>query len=362
MPSPVTKKNVQTLYSTPYLHVNSTEAVLNSNQQQIEKNSLLNFDSIVLPIDTSVARRRSKYDPKTIARDILISTGRHPSERPLNRHLQSLKDFRVVDNRSDLSTFRWDIVDPGGDEVGSLNKGLKERAAAKMAAGSRKGPMPTRGNSFGINTKLRNLSELRNETIEIEEDDAMDVDDEGMPPPQSVRASKEGTQTSGRRPGREARNSAPNYTPMPATELRKLQHDAGGRYREDSEQTPSGAEEKPPAEYVNFACKWEKCDRVLVNLATLRRHISIMHGKHDDVVTQGKVCMWHGCGNMDYSAENDATPGTYCDNLKLFRQHMEDTHLKSVAFLYGDGAKTDVYGMFLIHLVTLFPTLNFDKL
>ena len=349
MPTPGTQKNVQTLYSIPYLQVDSIEEVSNSYQQQIAKNPLLNLDGIVLPIDTSVARRRSKYDPKTIARDILISTGRHPSERPLNRHLEPLKDFRAVDNQSDLSTFRWDIVDPGGDEVGSLNKELKElAAAAKMAAGSRRGPVPTRGNSFRINTKPRNPSALRNETIEIEDDDAMDVDDEGMPSPQSVRASKEGTQTPGRRPGREVRNPAPNYTPMPAAEPRKLQHDAGRRYCEDLEQTPSEAEEKPPAEYVKFACKWEKCDHVLVNLATLRRHIFIMHGKHDDVVTQGKVCMWHGCGNKDYSAENDATPGTYCDNLKLFKQHMEDTHLKSVAFLYGDGAKTDVYSMFLI--------------
>lgn len=347
MLTPGMQKNVQTLYSTPNLQTNSIEEGSRSYQQHIAKNPLLNFDGIVLPIDTSVARRWSKYDPKTITRDILISTGRHPSEHPLNSHLEPLKNFRAVNNQSDLSTFRWDIVDPGGDEVGSLKKELRERlAAAKMAAGSRRGPVPTRGNPFGINTKPRNLSRLRNETIEIEDDDAMDVDDEGMPPPQSVRAPKEGTQTPGRRSEREARNPAPKYRPMPAAELRKLQHDAGRRYRVDTEQTPPEAEGKPPAEYVKFACNWEKCDRVLVNLATLRRHIFIMHGKHDDVVQQGKVCMWHGCGNKDYSAEHYTTPGTFCENLKVFREHMEDTHLKSVAFLYGDGAKTDVYGMF----------------
>ena len=104
MPIPGTQKNVETLYSTPYLQVNSIEENSNSHQQDIAKNPLLNFDGIVLPIDTSVARRRSKYDPKTIARDILISTGRHPSERPLNRHLEPLKYFRAVDNKSDLST------------------------------------------------------------------------------------------------------------------------------------------------------------------------------------------------------------------------------------------------------------------
>ena len=59
------------------------------------------------------ARHCSSYDVKTIARDILISSGKHPTMAPLNHHLEILREkFDYVNNDSDLSTFRWDIVDP----------------------------------------------------------------------------------------------------------------------------------------------------------------------------------------------------------------------------------------------------------
>jgi hypothetical protein len=41
-------------------------------------NPFKDFEDIVKPIDRSVALRKSRYDPKTIARDILIATARHP--------------------------------------------------------------------------------------------------------------------------------------------------------------------------------------------------------------------------------------------------------------------------------------------
>lgn len=64
------------------------------------------------------ALRRSTYNPKTIARDILISAGKHPTLPPLNHHLDILRrKFTHVDFTSDLSTFRWDLVDPGRQEV-----------------------------------------------------------------------------------------------------------------------------------------------------------------------------------------------------------------------------------------------------
>ena len=62
------------------------------------------------------ALRRSEYNPKTIARDFLLATGSHPDMDPLNAHLDRLrKRFRSVNLDSDLSTFRWDLVEPGQD-------------------------------------------------------------------------------------------------------------------------------------------------------------------------------------------------------------------------------------------------------
>ncbi|KAI9828095.1 MAG: hypothetical protein M1832_003622 [Thelocarpon impressellum] len=77
---------------------------------------------LVQPFDRKKAIRRSGYSPRTIARDVLIATGRHPTQRGLNEHLAALKrNFNSVTNAADLSTFAWDVVDPGGPPVGSAN-------------------------------------------------------------------------------------------------------------------------------------------------------------------------------------------------------------------------------------------------
>lgn len=65
------------------------------------------------PLNKAEALRKSYYNPKTVARDILIAAGRHPAEHPLNAHLAGLLG-KHIDVDSDLSTFDWDIVDPGG--------------------------------------------------------------------------------------------------------------------------------------------------------------------------------------------------------------------------------------------------------
>lgn len=65
------------------------------------------------PLNKAEALRKSYYDPKTVARDILIAAGRHPGEHPLNAHLAGLLG-KHIDIDSDLSTFDWDTVDPGG--------------------------------------------------------------------------------------------------------------------------------------------------------------------------------------------------------------------------------------------------------
>lgn len=81
-----------------------------------EREHLLS-EKVVEPMDPRRdALRRSDYNAKTIARDILISSGRHPSMESLNWHLAGLRGrFASVNYDSDLHTFRWDLVDPGGD-------------------------------------------------------------------------------------------------------------------------------------------------------------------------------------------------------------------------------------------------------
>lgn len=70
--------------------------------------------SIIKRVDENNAAQNTRYNPATIARDILVASGRHPTVPPLNHHLLQLRErFKFVDESSDLATFRWDRVDPG---------------------------------------------------------------------------------------------------------------------------------------------------------------------------------------------------------------------------------------------------------
>ena len=78
---------------------------------------LLHSSIIITPMDVKTALRRSTYNSDSIAKDVLVAAAKHPTEAPLNHHVDVLRSkFVYVDSRSDLSTFRWELVDPGPDE------------------------------------------------------------------------------------------------------------------------------------------------------------------------------------------------------------------------------------------------------
>ncbi|OQE45110.1 hypothetical protein PENCOP_c002G08591 [Penicillium coprophilum] len=73
---------------------------------------LKNRDDLVQPIRPNDALPKQSYDPTTIARDVLIAAGKHPTEKVLNHHLEGLRrNFTKIDYLADLATFRWDLVD-----------------------------------------------------------------------------------------------------------------------------------------------------------------------------------------------------------------------------------------------------------
>ncbi|RMZ82359.1 hypothetical protein DV737_g2101, partial [Chaetothyriales sp. CBS 132003] len=84
-----------------------TDNIAPRSRQQQENKTIL-----AKPIKKIDAVRKRYYNPKTVARDILIATGRHPHERPLNAHMAPLLD-RYINIDSDLSTFDWNAIDPG---------------------------------------------------------------------------------------------------------------------------------------------------------------------------------------------------------------------------------------------------------
>ena len=88
---------------------------LSKFKHALSQRDLLQSETVVRPMNKrNDALRRDSYNAKTIARDILLASGKHPTMAPLNYHLDILrKKFRHVDNNSDLTTFKWDLVDPG---------------------------------------------------------------------------------------------------------------------------------------------------------------------------------------------------------------------------------------------------------
>ena len=125
------------------------------------RDALLQSYDIVKPMNPRRnALRRSMYNPKTIARDFLLAIGKHPTLAPLNAHLDVLRDrFKAVDNESDLSTFRWDLVDPGGAaHMRSTDTDDEEAVPPKHTENrSRPAPMAVLINNGGVAKKDQTL-------------------------------------------------------------------------------------------------------------------------------------------------------------------------------------------------------------
>lgn len=105
---------------------------------------LLQRQDIVRPMNKRQdAIRRSSYSARTTAQDILISMGKHPTMRPLNAHLDNLRErFPAVDYNSDLSTFRWDLVDPAGPALTEATRRPNDEENIEV---TRKRGRPSRG-------------------------------------------------------------------------------------------------------------------------------------------------------------------------------------------------------------------------
>lgn len=129
---------------------------------------------VVEPIMRDRVARRSNYDSRTIARDILLATGRHPDMRPLNSHLNTMQKLLgdkggMLDqsgNKSDLATIKWDILDPEPPKRTLAPAPAKERAESKQIAPKQIEPKQTAEPDFGVA-----------HSTEVETEDA-DADDE----------------------------------------------------------------------------------------------------------------------------------------------------------------------------------------
>lgn len=350
----------QNIETPPYPNLHNNQDFPEPQVRRAVKNPLLEFQGIVKRIDKSKVKRRVSYNPKTIARDILIATGRHPHQRPLNAHLEPLKNFNKVDAKSDLSSFRWDIVDPGGAEVGSANK-----KDDKMR--------PTRGNPFNPSFREQpNPSRLRHVFGNDDDDDGIMASGDEKPArdgtprteassnmdiPANAGRGRDGdknAKTNGNRKAvaesnsnrrisaRESKNSTPRYRPMTAAEIKghgsSMRSSAIRRARQQSTASSSDAGH-PPQRFSLIPCKWRNCGKKLMNIETLLNHVKIAHGEAPADVGIIK-CLWEGCGDDEFTGK-DRKMGPVFRDLKVFVKHVQEVHMKDMQSLYGDGVRAD---------------------
>ena len=329
---------------------------------------------VALPLDKHRALRRSNYNPKTIARDVLLATGRHPDMRHLNAHYDQLKQVfqGLQSNGADLSTIRWDVIDPNG-------------------------PGPGAG--------LALLPDVMDEMMaDDEESDAGSALDEPTHHDQDVSTNGVGLATHGVHgpvgpagrgkknkfrqsdPGfRGAADSTPNkprtvpqptsekpsgYTALRATDpetgqkkkgrpigWRKwMQKDFAGEPGGDGDKGPPRRPGRPPLKpsepkpnYQIFKCLWQvprpECGCQLHNLDTLRQHVHKIHGKNLEYPMQSGnmvyLCQWQGCGRAVPVNDGSRTvsrmePRAFA-NLEEWKRHFETKHIRPVAWELGDG-------------------------
>ncbi|KAJ4296589.1 hypothetical protein N0V90_006636 [Kalmusia sp. IMI 367209] len=364
-------------------------------------NNELRNHTIVKPLDRKKALRRNNYNVKTIARDVLLACGRHPETRQLNQHLEILRTTILqVQQDSDLSTLRWDLIDPGKPPQGYFK------------------------------ASVRDLTE--------DSDKNSDDDEESGRPRMSSMHSGEGTDQQKtqaplpeainpfkqmRRRGRPPRHSFPNNPTTPSTPARPApktmstsapraasagvgysafrsatQYDANGnplpkkrgrpvgwrkhihgsaqaqtqanpnqfagplqsqpsqpstlRNVNSGDNEPIRIDSRSPSalnqvrRYQSFKCKWQDCKADLHNLDTLKKHVVKVHQNSS---SHGFIeCHWADCGTEVTNQDALTDMRIARHDLKSFtteakwKQHLEQSHFGPLSWKLGDGPASGV--------------------
>ncbi|KAK3721083.1 hypothetical protein LTR37_003373 [Vermiconidia calcicola] len=354
---------------------------------------------LVEPIMRDRVARKSAYDRRTIARDVLLATGRHRDMRGLNGHLATMQKLLGTHggendsggNRSDLATIRWDYIDPvppAKAKEGSIGKesaaldAHRERfalgrptAAAKQLAAQRVSPAivdyETPASSSKILPSKKRRGRLAKTSLPAGAESTLTngLGDTSTPRPASTQgsASRPATPASAPNPTSAADAMATAGTPVGYSSFRQILADGtkkkgrpfGWRknvHSREAQGLPTGshpttkAKEKPKQQsqepgqtqvepkYQVYKCEWAGCKSELHNLDTLKKHILKVHGKSRASYGGWKEeyeCLWKDCG----AAGEEATFG----DIEGWIGHVDQEHLKPVAWKLGDGPRSDSF-------------------
>jgi hypothetical protein len=318
--------------------------------------SALRHTNLVLPLDKYKALRRSTYNIKTIARDVLLACGRHPDERQLNAHLDILRiNLPQINTDADLSTVRWDLIDPGEPPRGYFKIGVQgaeaedadnessddEDAGARMhapaqaiggeATEARVQALPEASNPFKPKRRGRpprhsfpstsTTAETTAETPHRVSSNANMSASAPRPSAASVGYSafrsateygpdgnplpkKKGRPVGWRKaihgsPTAQARPSANGHTGPVVNQFVPSQPSTLRNVRTGKDEpiivqsrSPSVVNKVP--RYQSFKCKWQNCKAELHNLETLKKHVHKIH--HKETLRGTLECLWGDCG------------------------------------------------------------------
>ncbi|KAK5455998.1 hypothetical protein LTS15_005317 [Exophiala xenobiotica] len=333
------------------------------------------------PIKKDEALRKNYYNPKTVARDILIAAGSHPIERPLNAHMAGLLG-KHIDLDSDLSTFDWDAIDPGGPPVPQvafvdvpteppryqLGQMVVRRNVEKAQESRLPKPDKREMHALGDTTSTREeqrftlphshkqLNGHSSSSIVAQSPLGQDVPSES-----SLRRRKSNTSITSLTPDpTRDRSTIPRHS-VEGDKVQTMQQ--GSLYPSGKRRgRPPGAKNihagvralkaaANPAQIAvtvssqsslpQFKCRWKGCKAHLHNLDTLRQHIVKVHQPTQEDVDQfGYICWWKRCQYLEDDGKGGIGPSKTFDNTTAWLDHVEEDHLYQLAMKLGDGPST----------------------
>ncbi|KAI2487942.1 hypothetical protein Ptr902_02075 [Pyrenophora tritici-repentis] len=346
--------------------------------QPVQPPSELRYTSYVEPLDKKKALRRNTYNPATIARDVLLACGRHPSERNLNQHLDGLRTtLTQITFDADLSTIRWDLIDPGNPPPGYFKNAQAPRAPTNAIGGeggaqARVQALPEAINPFkqkrrgrpprhsfpdgaGPTTPKRpiNFAPMNSSAPRPSSGAAGGVGyqafrsatkygPDGKPLPKKKgrpvgwRKAIHGSAAAQSRTGANGQTGSLSYQPPQPSSLRNVSTGQSNESIRIDSRSPSVVRQYPV-----YNCKWQNCKAILHNLETLQKHVFKVHRKETHRKTL--ECLWDDCGK-------EVTNFDPMTNMRLerhrpfsfdlesdWRGHLQQNHFSDLSWKLGDG-------------------------
>jgi len=332
------------------------------------------------PINRTEGLEKNYYDPKTVARDILIAAGRHAIERPLNAHMAGLLG-RHIDIDSDLATFDWDAVDPGGPPVPMVEyvdfaagppqtqpaKG--DTSAWKEKSGrlpisdkpihqpnrSHVVPPPAPSTSLPSESRTNHIDKSANSTVKR----LSSLRHSQVPGPDVVKEPSSSSSASSQ--PKRAPNSAltqPEIAVNPKINMSDPPiQKRRGRPPGSKSKTMSVAAMQRAARQVTsvtspslsgphlptFRCRWKGCRTSLHNSEILHQHISKVHGQLEEGIDE-YACWWKKCQFLKEDSDGMFQPVETFAAKEDWLKHVQKNHIYPITLKQGDGPSTKRIG------------------